>query len=79
METTEKRETLRLNAFLLAGVIGFGSAVVLGIVSLPSVSRSLSWQEFRMIQVHPIYFSTSNNKGHNKIAQTFFDINSKIN
>ena len=51
METTEKKETLLYNAYLLAGVIGFGSAVVLGIVSLPSVSRSLSWQEFRLIQV----------------------------
>ena len=51
VETTEKKETLLYNAYLLAGVIGFGSAVVLGIVSLPSVSRSLSWQEFRLIQV----------------------------
>jgi hypothetical protein len=52
LETTERKESLRFNAFLLAGIIGFGCAVVLGIVSLPSVSKSLSWQEFRLIQVN---------------------------
>jgi hypothetical protein len=52
VETTEKKETLLYNAYLLAGVIGFGAAVILGIVSLPSVAKSLSWQEFRLIQVN---------------------------
>ena len=51
METTEKKEDFLFNAYLLAGVIGFASAVILGIVSLPSVAKSLSWQEFRLIQV----------------------------
>jgi hypothetical protein len=52
VETTEKKETLLYNAYLLAGVIGFGAAIILGLVSLPSVSKSLSWQEFRLIQVN---------------------------
>jgi hypothetical protein len=52
VETTEKTETLLYNAYLLAGVIGFGAAIILGLVSLPSVSKSLSWQEFRLIQVN---------------------------
>ena len=51
METTEKKEDFLFNAYLLAGVIGFASAVILGIVSLPSVAKSLSCQEFRLIQV----------------------------
>ncbi len=51
VETTEKKETLLYNAYLLAGVIGFAAAVILGLVSLPSVAKSLSWQEFRLIQV----------------------------
>ena len=54
METTEKKETLLYNAYLLAGVIGFAAAVILGLVSLPSVAKSLSWQEFRFIQVKTV-------------------------
>ena len=36
--------------FMNAGVLGFALAVILGITSLPSVSSSLSWREFRAIQ-----------------------------
>ena len=38
---------LRTSVYLGAGVIGFTAALVLGIASLPSVSSSLSWREFR--------------------------------
>ncbi len=38
------------------------TAVILGIISLPSVSKSLSWQEFRLIQV-TIVFLTRQNSG----------------
>ena len=36
--------------YMNAGVVGFGLAVILGITSLPSVSQSLSWREFRSVQ-----------------------------
>jgi len=36
--------------FSTAGVVGFCLAVVLGITSLPSVSSSLTWREFRSVQ-----------------------------
>ena len=54
VETVEKKEDFLYNAYLLAGVIGYGAALILGLVSLPSVSKSLSWQEFRLIQVHTL-------------------------
>jgi len=37
-------------AFLSAGVLGFAMAVILGLTSLPSISASLSWREFRAVQ-----------------------------
>eukprot|EP00092_Neocalanus_flemingeri_P004298 GFUD01004620.1.p1 GENE.GFUD01004620.1~~GFUD01004620.1.p1 ORF type:complete len:507 (-),score=74.77 GFUD01004620.1:229-1749(-) len=41
---------LQGNIYLGAGVIAYFVAVILGVTSLPSVSASLSWKEFRMIQ-----------------------------
>jgi len=38
------------NIWVGAGVIAYFAAAVLGVTSLPSVSSSLSWREFRMIQ-----------------------------
>ncbi|XP_023341911.1 metalloreductase STEAP4 [Eurytemora carolleeae] len=37
-------------AYYTTGVLGFAMAVILGISSLPSVSSSFSWREFRAIQ-----------------------------
>ena len=42
--------SVRTNMYLGAGVIAYFTAVVLGITSLPSVSSSLSWNEFRLLQ-----------------------------
>jgi len=42
--------SLRTNMYLGAGIIAYFIAVILGVTSLPSVSSSLSWKEFRMIQ-----------------------------
>ena len=42
---------LRTSVYLGAGVIGFTAALILGIASLPSVSSSLSWREFRYTKV----------------------------
>jgi len=41
---------LPYNIYLDCGIIAYFSAVVLGVTSLPSVSSSLSWKEFRLIQ-----------------------------
>ena len=46
----EHRLSMRKSVYLGAGVIGYFVAVILGITSLPSVSSSLSWREFRFIQ-----------------------------
>ena len=40
----------RINSFLMAGVLGFAFAVLLGLTSLPSISSGLSWREFRLFQ-----------------------------
>ena len=37
-------------AYLTCGILGLALATILGITSLPSVSSSLSWREFRAIQ-----------------------------
>ena len=42
--------TAETGAWLLAGIFAYGLAIILGITSLPSVSSSLSWREFRAIQ-----------------------------
>merc|ERR1719147_51855 len=42
--------TLRMNIVFGAGIIAYFAAVILGVTSLPSVSSSLTWKEFRMIQ-----------------------------
>ena len=47
--TPAKREWNEI-VYMNAGVLGFGLAVILGITSLPSVSSSLSWREFRAVQ-----------------------------
>ena len=39
----------RASLYLGAGVIAYFVAVILGITSLPSVSASLSWREFRWV------------------------------
>ena len=50
VQTQEITPSLRTNLYILAGISAYFSAVVLGIISLPSVSSSLSWNEFRTIQ-----------------------------
>ena len=40
----------RTNTYLLAGVMAYCLAVMLGLASLPSISSALSWREFRMFQ-----------------------------
>jgi len=40
----------RINTYLMAGVIGYAFAILLGLTSLPSLSAALSWREFRMFQ-----------------------------
>ncbi|XP_017309007.1 metalloreductase STEAP4 isoform X1 [Ictalurus punctatus] len=40
----------RSDAYLSTGMLGFALFVLLGITSLPSVSNSLNWREFRFIQ-----------------------------
>merc|ERR1712181_38367 len=40
----------RINSYLMAGVIGYAFAILLGLTSLPSISSSLSWREFRLFQ-----------------------------
>ena len=47
--TPDAREWSEI-VYMNCGVLGFGLAVILGITSLPSVSRYLSWREFRTIQ-----------------------------
>ena len=42
--------SLRMNIVIAAGIIAYFVAVVLGVTSLPSVSSSLSWKEFRLLQ-----------------------------
>ena len=42
--------SVRTNMYLGAGVLAYFTAVVLGVTSLPSVSSSLSWKEFRLLQ-----------------------------
>ena len=46
----QHRLSMRKSIYLGAGVIGYFVAIILGITSLPSVSSSLSWREFRFIQ-----------------------------
>uniref|UniRef100_A0A8C2I9E4 STEAP family member 4 n=1 Tax=Cyprinus carpio TaxID=7962 RepID=A0A8C2I9E4_CYPCA len=40
----------RVDSYYSMGILGFGLFVLLGITSLPSVSNSLNWREFRFIQ-----------------------------
>ncbi|TRY97513.1 hypothetical protein DNTS_000317 [Danionella cerebrum] len=40
----------RYDSYFSMGILGFGLFVLLGITSLPSVSNSLNWREFRFIQ-----------------------------
>ncbi|XP_042597040.1 metalloreductase STEAP4-like [Cyprinus carpio] len=40
----------RVDSYYSMGMLGFGLFVLLGITSLPSVSNSLNWREFRFIQ-----------------------------
>ena len=48
--TPAKSHGIQLNMLLGAGIIAYFTAMVLGVTSLPSVSLSLSWKEFRLIQ-----------------------------
>nr|XP_055066132.1 metalloreductase STEAP4 [Misgurnus anguillicaudatus] len=40
----------RHDSYYSMGILGFGLFVLLGITSLPSVSNSLNWREFRFVQ-----------------------------
>lgn len=40
----------RYDSYFSMGILGFGLFVLLGITSLPSVSNSLNWREFRFVQ-----------------------------
>ena len=40
----------RINSFMMAGVMGYAFAILLGLTSLPSISSALSWREFRLFQ-----------------------------
>jgi len=40
----------RGECFLMTGVFGFALVVILGITSLPSVTATLSWKEFNLVQ-----------------------------
>ena len=42
----------RVNLYLMAGVLGYAVAILLGLTSLPSISAALSWREFRLFQSH---------------------------
>ena len=42
----------RVNLYLMAGVLGYAVAILLGLSSLPSISAALSWREFRLFQSH---------------------------
>ena len=42
----------RVNIYLMAGVLGYAVAILLGLSSLPSISAALSWREFRLFQSH---------------------------
>ena len=46
---TEKMKW-RGECFLMTGVFGFALVVILGITSLPSVTATLSWKEFSLVQ-----------------------------
>lgn len=39
------------DSYLALGILGFFFFVLLGITSLPSVSNSVNWREFRFVQV----------------------------
>lgn len=39
------------DSYLALGILGFFLFVLLGITSLPSVSNSVNWREFRFVQV----------------------------
>jgi len=45
-----REDTILANLYICTGVLAYFAAVTLGITSLPSVSTSLSWKEFRTIQ-----------------------------
>ena len=47
---TLKDMSFKQNFYLCCGVLAYAFTVILGITSLPSVSSSLSWREFRLIQ-----------------------------
>ena len=45
---SEKHEpSWRTSSYLLAGVLGYCLAVMLGLASLPGIEAVLSWREFR--------------------------------
>lgn len=46
----DNAEAWATDAFLSLGVLGFAMFLLLGITSLPSVSSTLNWREFRFIQ-----------------------------
>jgi len=48
--TEHLESTWQANIFVTSGVLAYFVAVILGVTSLPSVSSSLSWTEFRRLQ-----------------------------
>ncbi|XP_077127923.1 metalloreductase STEAP4-like [Ranitomeya variabilis] len=47
---SEKPLVWRSDTYLALGILGFFFYIVLGITSLPSVSNSVNWREFRFVQ-----------------------------
>lgn len=39
------------DSYVALGILGFFLFVILGITSLPSVSNTVNWREFRFVQV----------------------------
>lgn len=44
------------DSYLSLGILGFFLFVLLGITSLPSVSNTVTWREFRFVQVTALRF-----------------------
>ncbi|KAL2084154.1 hypothetical protein ACEWY4_019672 [Coilia grayii] len=49
-EPFDNAEAWATDSFLSLGVLGFSMFLLLGITSLPSVSNTLNWREFRFVQ-----------------------------
>lgn len=45
------------DSYIALGILGFFLFVLLGITSLPSVSNTVNWREFRFVQVRTSRFN----------------------